>query len=90
MAKSFFETLFKEYRWERYVCWLVGLVLLVVWTIGMQSDSIEASTEPLFLGLMFIALGYLSDLRYRLFFEEKEHRARESEEVPSAQQASVR
>lgn len=75
MAKSIVEVLLQEYRWERYFCWILGCVIAGTWLYDWSSSTADASTGTFLVGLMFIALGYLSDLRYRLFFEEKEKAA---------------
>lgn len=70
--KAWWLLFFGEYRWEKYLFWSVGFVFVIVFILsflGVGETYIMDWQDALSLGFLSLALGYLSDLRYRLFPE---------------------
>lgn len=63
---------FGEYQWEKYLFWVVGILFIILSCLsvmGVGNGYFINWQDSLIIGLLSLALGYLSDLRYRLFPE---------------------
>lgn len=71
-SKAWWLLFFGEHHWEKYLFWSVGIAFVIVFLLGFLGIGkayIMDWQDALTLGFLSLALGYLSDLRYRLFPE---------------------
>jgi MFS family permease len=71
-SRAWWLLFFGEYHWEKYLFWSVGIIFIVIFLLSFLAvgeEYVMDWTDALILGLLSLALGYLSDLRYRLFPE---------------------
>ncbi|TFH00850.1 MAG: hypothetical protein E4H13_06410 [Calditrichales bacterium] len=56
---------FGEFRWEKYFCWIGGIVFLV-FAVSKHVTFINW-IDSLQIAMLAFILGYLSEMRYRFF-----------------------